>query len=221
MSPRTLRFYFDFISPYAYLAWTQVRGLAERHHVAFEPVPVLFAALLNAHGTKGPAEVPAKRVWVFRDTFRHAAYLGVPFAPPPAHPFNPLLALRVASTDLDPAARLDLVDRLFRATWGGGPGVIDPAVVSTLIGEVGLDPAKVMDEAASEVVKERVRTNTDRALSLGAFGVPTMQFGTEIFWGFDSLVHVERHLEGKDPLRPEDLERWKNLPASSHRNVKK
>ena len=220
MSGRTIRFYFDFISPYAYLAWTQIRALAARHEAEVEPVPVLFAALLNAHGTKGPAEVPAKRLWVFRDTFRHAAYLNLPFAPPPAHPFNRLLALRVSSTELPPGARLDLIDRLFRATWGGGPGVIDPVVVSMLIAEGGLDPERVMAEAATSAVKDRVRANTDHAISLDVFGVPTMEVGDERFWGFDSLIHVERHLEGRDPMRDVDLERWRNLPAASHRTVK-
>ncbi len=220
MTSRTIRFYFDFISPYAYLAWTQIRGLAARHGAEVEPVPVLFAALLNAHGTKGPAEVPAKRSWVFRDTYRHAAYLNLPFAPPPAHPFNPLLALRVASTDLPREPRLDLIDRLFRATWGGGPGVIDPAVVSALIAEGGLDSERVMAEAASTPVKDRVRADTDHAISLDVFGVPTMEVGDERFWGFDSLIHVEQHLLGRDPLRDVDLARWRDLPAASHRNVK-
>ena len=71
-SPAPLQLYFDFISPYAYLAWTQVHALAARHGRPVQPVPVLFAALLDANGQKGPAEIPRKRVWVFKDTLRHA-----------------------------------------------------------------------------------------------------------------------------------------------------
>jgi 2-hydroxychromene-2-carboxylate isomerase len=65
-----IRFCFDFISPYAYLAWTQVHALADRHGRAVEPVPVLFAALLDHHGTVGPAEVPAKRRYLMFDVVR-------------------------------------------------------------------------------------------------------------------------------------------------------
>lgn len=214
---RVVRFHFDFISPYAYLAWTQIRALAARHGASVEPVAVLFAAMLDAHGTKGPAEVPAKRVWVFKDTFRHAAYLGVPFAPPPAHPFNPLLALRAASVDMEGDVRLAFIDELYRATWGGGPGVVEASVVGALATKVGLDAAHVLREAASDAVKARVRANTEAAITAGAFGVPTVFVGAEMFWGFDALVHVERHLEGRDPLGEGELERWRDLPAQSHR----
>src|ERR1700754_987264 len=96
-----LRVYFDFISPYAYLAWTQLPGLAARHGCTIEPIPVLFAALLEHHGTRGPAEVPAKRRYLLVDVAPKARALGVPVGLPPHHPFNPLLALRLASLPLD------------------------------------------------------------------------------------------------------------------------
>src|SRR5512140_3653821 len=96
-----IRFCFDYVSPYAYLAWTQIHALAARHGREVTPVPVLFAALLDAAGTKGPAEIPAKRGYVFKDVLRSAHRLRVPLVPPPAHPFNPLLALRVSSLDLE------------------------------------------------------------------------------------------------------------------------
>src|SRR5215468_8820411 len=95
--------HFDFLSPYAYLAWCALPALAERYGQTIRPVPTLLAALL-AHGqTRGPAEIPAKRVYVFKDTLRSAALMGVPLSPPPSHPFNPLLALRVAGLVEGPA----------------------------------------------------------------------------------------------------------------------
>ncbi|MBC7052108.1 2-hydroxychromene-2-carboxylate isomerase, partial [Salmonella enterica subsp. enterica serovar Enteritidis] len=79
--------------------------------------------LLDAHGTKGPAEIPAKRIYTFRDAYRKAHRLGLPpLRPPPSHPFNPLLALRVASSELDPATKRRLIDALFQATWVAGTG---------------------------------------------------------------------------------------------------
>jgi 2-hydroxychromene-2-carboxylate isomerase len=112
-----VRFYFDFISPYAYLASTQLDGIAARTQVTIERVPVLFAALLDAHGQKGPAEIPAKRRYTWKDVSRKCHAAGVPIAPPPSHPFNPLLGLRVASLP-----ELDEGDARARATRRPGCG---------------------------------------------------------------------------------------------------
>lgn len=215
MTASPIRFCFDFLSPYAYLAWKQLPALAARHGRVVEPVPVLFAALLNANGQKGPAEIAAKRVYVFKDTTRTARVLGLPLIPPPAHPFNPLLALRACSMIDDLAPRAALVDGLFDAVWGGGPGVEDPATVASVATARGLDGAAIVARATSDEAKARVRAQTDRALADGAFGVPTMFVDGELFWGFDSLPHVERRLLGNDP--PIDVSRWSGLPASAQR----
>jgi 2-hydroxychromene-2-carboxylate isomerase len=214
-----VRFYFDFLSPYAYIAWTQIHPLAERHGREVDAVPVLFPALLGAHGTKGPAEIPAKRVYVWKDVLRTARVLGLPLAPPPAHPFNPLLALRTASTDLERAERRRLVDGLYRATWGHGPGVTDPEVVARIADEAGLDGAALVRAAATDVVKARLKAQTEEAITYGAFGVPSILVDGELFWGYDSFGHIERRLAGQDPLSGLDLLRWANLPAGATRRV--
>src|SRR3954464_16081207 len=113
-----IELFFDFISPYAYLAWTQAAALGARVGQDIQPRPVLFAGILNALGTKGPAEVPARRAYVMKDALRKADRAGVTILPPPAHPFNPLPALRVAALDLDPTLRWRIIDALFAATWG-------------------------------------------------------------------------------------------------------
>lgn len=212
-----LVFYFDVISPYAYLAWTQIHALAERHGRKVEPAPILFAALLNAYGHKGPAEIPPKRVYIFKDVLRSAALLGVPLAPPPAHPFNPLLALRVASVPMPQDAQRALIHALYRATWGGGGGVESTPQVVAAIAEVGLDPEATIREATSEVGKARVRARTQEALARGVFGVPTIWADGEIFWGLDALGHLDRFLAGHDPIDPAAIARWSSLPSSASR----
>lgn len=196
-----IRFLFDIISPYAYVAWHRVHGIAGRHGRDVEPVPVLFAGLLGAHGTKGPAEVPAKRVYVFKDAARAAYVAGLTFGMPPAHPFNPLLALRIAGEPMDPGARRDLITALFRAVWGGGgPGVTDPEIVASICDQVGLDGAALVAAAGAEAAKARLRAATEEAIAAGAFGVPTMLADGELFWGNDSLDHLDRFLAGEDPV---------------------
>jgi len=212
-----VRFYFDFISPYAYLAWTQIDALAARHAREVELVPTLFAALLDANGQLGPAEIPSKRTYIFKDTLRSAHALGVTLRPPPAHPFNPLLGLRACSTDLAPEARARAVGALFRAVWVEGLGITDPAVVARQLDAAGLDGAALVASAATEEIKQRVRTQTAEALAHGAFGVPTMIVDGELFWGLDSLPHVERRLQGRDPIDEVDVPRWLAMPAQSVR----
>ncbi|MBX3276108.1 MAG: 2-hydroxychromene-2-carboxylate isomerase [Sandaracinaceae bacterium] len=209
-------FSFDFISPYAYLAWTQIHALAARHGRAVTPRPILFAALLNAHGTKGPAEIAPKRVYVFKDALRRAARYGVPFAPPPSHPFNPLLALRAVHAS---GMHRGLIDALFAATWGEAEhrGVEHPDVVAACADAVGLDGVALVERAGAADVKDAVRAATDAALAEGVFGVPTMTVGDEPFWGTDSLPLLEQHLRGEDPVTPALLERVRAIRASASR----
>ena len=112
-----VRFLFDYISPNAYLAWTQLPALAARYEYTIDPVPVLFAGLLGAHGGLGPAEMPAKALWMAKNNFRKATVLSVPLNPPAFHPFNPLLALRVSSLPDDAATRAAITTALMDAVW--------------------------------------------------------------------------------------------------------
>ena len=112
-----VRFLFDYISPNAYIAWTRIHDLARRVDRFVEPVPVLFAGLLQAHGLQGPAEVPAKWRWMLRDILRKSTEFGIDLDPPESHPFNPLLALRISSLDLAAGSRRRMIDALFRAVW--------------------------------------------------------------------------------------------------------
>lgn len=196
----TLRFYFDYISTNAYLAWLQMPTIARRYGWVLEPVPVLFAGLLEAHGTSGPAETPAKALWMWKNNLRKAALSGVPLAPPAFHPFNPLLALRVTSLARDLDECDDLITRLMEAVWVRGEHVSEPEVVERACREVGLDGAALLAEAASGAAKARLRRQTDDAIARGVFGVPTMEASGEIFWGYDDLPYLELFMAGDDPL---------------------
>jgi len=217
MAPSPLRFHFDYLSPYAYLAWTQVHALAAHHGRAVEPVPVLFAALLDHWGTKGPAEVPPKRVYVFKDALRSARRLGVPLAPPPQHPFNPLLALRASSLPMEPAQRIALVSALFAETWGGGRGVTEPSVIAECASRCGIDGETIVRLANEPAGKETLRAASARAVAVGVFGVPTVLADGELFWGLDALPHLDAHLRGDDPVDDALVARWAHVTAGAVR----
>ena len=201
-APPVVRFYFDPISSNAYLAWCALPDLAARHGARIEPVPVLFAGLLEAHGTLGPAEVPAKAYWMWRNNLRKAAHLGVPLSPPAFHPFNPLLPLRVASLPMEDEARHRLVDAILRAVWAESRHVSEPEVRAEVADRAGLEGARLVEEAGRPEAKARLRRQTDDAIAAGVFGVPTLTVGRELFWGYDDLPWLERLLAGEDPLEP-------------------
>ena len=214
----TVRFYFDYESPNAYLAWTQLPGLAERYGYAVDPVPVLYAALLDAHGQLGPGEQPAKGRWMSKNMARKAVLLKVPLGAPAYLPFNPLLALRVTILAARAPERDALIGALFRAVWVHGLHVEDSAVVERVANEVGLPGAELVAGAQNPDVKQELRSQTDAAIARGVFGVPSMEVGDELFWGYDDFPFLELFLAGKDPV---DAAEWRKLdrpvPASSVR----
>lgn len=214
VNPRRVHFYFDFISPYAYLAFPEVLKLCEVHQREMIPVPVVLGAILSHHGHLGPAEIPAKRLYTFKHVLRLAHDRGRPLTPPPGHPFNSLLALRMCLAEQDTEARIKLVGKLFTATWGPkAPGVTEPLVLERLAAEIGLEGGRLLERATSVDVKTALRETTAEAIAAGAFGVPSMAVDGELFWGVDSLAHLDRFLRGADPIDAAAMQRWQEIPA--------
>lgn len=208
-----MRFLFDFVSPYSYLAWKRVHALASAHARTVEPVPIVFAALLDHHGHKGPAEIPSKREHMFKQLLRTSTREGIPFFPPPAHPFNPVNALSVAC--LDHPDRDRLIDVLFDAVWGGGPGIADADATARVLDAAGFPGDALVTEGNRD--RSRLRANTRSAIDAGVFGVPTILVDGELFWGFDTFPDVDRFLSGLDRIDPAMLQRWRELPAAAVR----
>jgi len=210
----TLTFYYDYISHNAYLAWTQVGALCERHGLTLEPVPVLFGAMLKANGQLGPAEIPPKSLWMIRDVLRKAKRLNVPIAPPHAHPFNPLLALRVSSSPLGEQCRDELTTALFQAVWTESRDITNPAVVAAVASSVGLDGESIVADATSPATKALLTSRTQSAIAAGVFGVPGMHVGGQLFWGFDDLAEIDRFLTEGEAVAAADLAPWLNVRPS-------
>jgi 2-hydroxychromene-2-carboxylate isomerase len=207
-------FYFDFISPFAYL---QSERLAELEaHATVRRVPVLFAGLLNHWGHKGPAEIPTKRRFVYRFCVWRAAQMGVAFMPPPAHPFNPLKLLRLAVA-LD--ARPDVVQRLFRFVWADGRSSDDAASWLGLCAEFGLTPDD--PRLASHDVKTRLKQSTDDAIAAGVFGVPTLRMPDgELYWGEDAMPMVVDHLRGAEVMSCRAMGLAGSIPEAVQRRIR-
>jgi len=173
--------YFDFVSPFAYLQSEQLASLRPRVSIRYRPV--LFAGLLGANGQKGPAEIPSKRAFTYRFCLWQAKTLDVPLRFPPEHPFNPLPLLRLAIA-CDSTA--DAVHRIFRFVWRDGRLPDLPIEWAELAGSLGMHDADA--RIATAEVKDELRRNTDEAIARGVFGVPTLAIGDELFWGADATA---------------------------------
>jgi 2-hydroxychromene-2-carboxylate isomerase len=171
--------YFDFVSPFAYLQSEELHRLAPKLRLRYRPV--LFAGLLGASGQKGPAEIPAKRSFTYRFVAWQAKQRGVALRFPPAHPFNPLPLLRLAiACDCSPEA----VHRIFRFVWRDGRLPELPIEWAELAHTLGIQDASA--RIAQPDVKDALRRNTEEAIGRGVFGVPTLAIGDELFWGADA-----------------------------------
>ena len=206
----SLAWYFDVISPFAYLQWPAVRALAETRPVALKPV--LLAGLLGHHGHKGPAEIPAKRVFTYRHVLWKARQRGVPLVFPPAHPFNPLPALRLCiAAGTTPAA----VTTVFDWIWAEGRAADTAAALAEPARRLGIDD--VAAAIAAPAVKDTLRTNFESAVAAGVFGVPTLAIGPDLFWGDDAHAFAEAVLADPGLLTDPDMARAATLPAAATR----
>jgi 2-hydroxychromene-2-carboxylate isomerase len=208
----TVDWYFDFISPFAYLQSEQLGLLGPRADVRYRPV--LFAGLLAAIGHKGPAEIPAKRIFTYRHCIWQAKALGIPFKFPPEHPFNPLPLLRLAiACDCAPAA----IHRIFRFVWRDGRLPDLPIEWAELVGDLGVPDAAA--RIALPEVKDELRRNTDEAIARGVFGVPTLAIGDALFWGADATRMAAAYLAAGCRWDDPEYARVAELPVGATRAV--
>ena len=201
--PVSIDWYFDFVSPYSYIALHRLRELPPVNYK-----PVLFAGLLNHWGQKGPAEIPAKRRWTYRWCTWWAQSLHIPFRFPAEHPFNPLHHLRLA---LACGSRPDAIKRIFESIWTSGENAGDPKRFSDLRIELHVD------EAQLAAAKDQLRKNTEEAAARGVFGVPSFVVDGEVFWGADSIEFLNAYLRDRAVLRNDEMRRVDALPVGAAR----
>ncbi|MES2978631.1 MAG: 2-hydroxychromene-2-carboxylate isomerase [Pseudomonadota bacterium] len=195
----TIVFHFDFISPYAYLAFEKLPEALRGLSYSVQYRPVLFGAVLKHHGQLGPAEIPAKRDWTYRQVLWLAQSLGIELQMPASHPFNSLalmrLALAAAPPDEPSSPNRHVCETLFRHIWQGGAEAADPARIESL-----RETLKLSLEAAGrdeDAVKAQLKANTEEAIARGVFGVPTFEVDGKMFWGLDALPMLRGYLLGE------------------------
>ena len=198
MKPQII-WYFDFISPYAWLQSRQLSEFAALADIAVKPI--LFAGLLKHWGQLGPAEIVPKRQWTFEQIAWIAYQNGAPLKAPPAHPFNPLPLLRACIAS---GSSIESVQKIYAFIWEQGHAVEHAEAFDSLLSELKITRAD-LDRTD---IKQGLLANTNQAIESQVFGVPTVvlttdQLKQQRFWGFDSTAMAMSAIKG-DPFWTSD-----------------
>ena len=196
MSRAQCEFFFDFGSPTAYLAWTQLPAICAAAGADLVYRPMLLGGVFQATGNASPVSVPAKGKYMLADMARFARRYGVPMRFNPHFPINTLQLMRgaVGVQSRMPERFVDYVTAVYESTWVEARNMGDLATVAEVLERVGLDARAVLDLASDPAVKQALKDNTDEAVRRGAFGAPTMFVGQAMFFGQDRLDFVREAL---------------------------
>ncbi|MFC4762955.1 2-hydroxychromene-2-carboxylate isomerase [Dyella koreensis] len=202
--------YFDFISPFAWLQWPRIKELAQTHPVTLRPI--LFAGVLDRVGQKGPAEIPAKREFSYRYVLWRAQQTGQTLRFPPKHPFNPLAALRLC---IAAGSDVRATDAIFEWIWGQGQVSDTIEALAPVAKQLGIaDPAAAVADPA---VKAQLKANFDAAMAENLFGVPTLSIDGRLFWGGDAHDFAMDYLRNPAMWDEAEMHRVATLPVGVSR----
>jgi 2-hydroxychromene-2-carboxylate isomerase len=191
-----IEFYFEFASPYGYLASLRIDDLAARHGRKAVWRPIMLGAAFKLTRAQPLVEIPLKRDYFVHDVQRFARLWGTPLTLPASMPMNSLAASRAYwwLFDSDPRLARDLAARVYAAHWGEGRDLARPEAVAEIAKGLGIEPAAVIEAVAAQAVKDRLRAETEAAIGRGVFGSPFVVVDGEAFWGADRLDQVDAWL---------------------------
>lgn len=189
-------FYFDFSSPYGYLAAEQIDALCARHGRKVNWRPILLGPAFKATGGLPFPQIPLKGDYALRDFARSARFYGIPFYHPENFPVATHHAARAFLwlAERDAALARSFGHAVFRAYFSAGRNISEAEVVLDIASALGAERAALIAALADPQLKERLRHEVDQALARGVFGSPFFIVDNEPFWGVDRLPQLERWL---------------------------
>ena len=195
-APAPIDFYFDFGSPYGYIASTQIDALAGKHGRTVRWRPYLMGIVMKQTGAKPLVDRPMIDKYALHDMPRSARMLGLAFTMPTVFPVSPVAASRAYyALESDDAAQAVAVARaIYHAYWGEGTDIGSPDTVADIAAAAGADREALLAAMGSDTVKDRLRKETGDAIERGVFGSPFMFVDDEPFWGADRLWQIDQWL---------------------------
>ena len=191
---KNIEFHFDFGSPTAYLAFTQLKIIAERNKTVIEYYPILLGGVFKATGNNPPASVPAKGKYMMTDLQRYADKYGVPYERNPFFPVNTLSLMRGAISYQDEGDFIKYIEVMFKNMWIEPKNLNNEDVLKKVLIENNFDFDDFIKRITDQNVKNRLISNTENAVKKGAFGAPTIFVGDQMFFGQDRMEFVEEYL---------------------------
>ena len=191
----SIEFFWDPVSPYTYLASTQLPTLAREAGVALVYRPFFLGGVMQTTGNRPPATVASKGRYMMADLQMWARAYKVPLTPPELFPAKTILALRAGLVAEQHGDGERYAQAIMRAYWGQGRDISDPAVVSAVLSELGLDAPAILALTEQDAIKAALKANTEEAVARGAFGAPSLFVGEQLFWGNDRLDLLRRYLD--------------------------
>lgn len=193
---KSVEFYFDLGSPYSYLAYYRLLQIAEQQEIQIVYKPILLGGVFKATGNRSPIEIPVKGVYSILDMQRWAEYYQIPMQMNPHFPMNTLTLMRILTgVQLLHLEKFEQVLKLlFDAMFGTPQNLNEPTVLAEVLKPSGFSVEDIMSMVQSEVVKQKLITETEQAIQRGIFGAPTFFVGDEMYWGQDRLHFVEQAL---------------------------
>jgi len=196
MAQTVIEFFYDSISPYSYLASTQVDALAARQNAVVWWRPYFLGKVMEATGNRPPLTVPAKGKYMFKDLQLWSRYYGVPVQMPANFPASTVSAQRIGCALAAPRAG-DWAKAISHAYWGLGRDISQLDVLKAVAIQLGWEGDEILALAQDPTAKEQLKLNTEEAVQRGAFGAPALFVGDTLFWGNDRLPLLEAFLAGK------------------------
>lgn len=196
MAKQTVAFYFDYNSPYSYIASLRIEEVCRRTGAELAWMPVVLGALFQGNGIEPPHTKDNRRRYMLQDVRDLSTHYGIPYRERTVFLFKPILALRATLAVPQGAERARLVHALFSGAFAQDLDLGEPAVVSRLLDQAGLPGAALLEGSQQPAIKNELRAITDAAIAMGMFGAPTFLVnGQKMFWGQDRMPLLERYLE--------------------------
>jgi 2-hydroxychromene-2-carboxylate isomerase len=194
--PAPIEFYFDFASPYSYLALQAIDALATKYRRSVAYKPMLLGAAFKVSGVSVLTEIPLKGEYAKRDFSRSARFAGIPLRMPTTFPLNTVNTARAMLwlQSTGSAKATAFMQRAFQAYFVEDRNINDPAVLGEIAADLGLDAAALQAAIQDPAVKDRLKAHVDEAIARGVFGAPFVFVDGEPFWGHDRLPQIERWL---------------------------
>lgn len=196
MTKPNIEFFFDFSSPYGYLAAQKIDALAARHGRAVDWRPMLLGVVFKQTGAMPLTEVPLKGTYSKRDFLRSARFHGIEFAMPPVFPIASQAPSRIVlwAKQQDPAAAARAARALYRAFFVDGLDISKPDIAADVAGKAGFDREAARAANDDPAIKDALKREVEGAIAAGVFGSPFVIIDGEPFWGIDRFDQIERWL---------------------------